>query len=135
MSAETLEQRLLELEERVANLEKMRPSLRTEHVTPPAQKKISAKEFLLTKDLKTEVQKTLVLGYYLEYVEGIASFNTDDLAAVFQSAKEKRPKNMNDAVNRNVARGLLMEVGKKDSKKAWILTTTGEKYVEGELNK
>jgi hypothetical protein len=41
---------------------------------------------------------------------------------------------MNDAVNKNIARGFLMEAaGKKDAKKAWCLTSTGEKYLEDDL--
>lgn len=134
MTTKTIEQRLLELEARMAKLEagnQVSPSGRD----ISRQKKVSAKEFLMTKELKTDMQKTLVLGYYLEHVEGMASFNVEDLMSVFQAAKEKRPKNMNDVVNKNVARGLLMEAPeKKDSKKAWVLTSTGEKHVEEELN-
>ena len=58
------------------------------------------------------------------------------MTVAFQSAKEKRPMNVSDTVAKNVARGLLMEApNKKDSKKAWELTTTGEKYVEEDIKK
>ena len=127
----TIEQRLVELEVRLTKLESilLKPST---SINPEKIKKVSAKEFLMTKDLKTETQKTLSLGYYLEYMEGIESFNVDDLVTAFQLAKEKRPKNMNDAVNKNIARGFLMEsVGKKDAKKAWVVTSSGEKFIEG----
>ena len=90
----------------------------------------------MKNELKSEAQKTLALGYYLEHVEGVSSFNIDDLVSVLQAAKEKRPKNINDMVNKNIGRGLFMEAAeKKDSKKAWVLTFTGEKYVEKELIK
>jgi hypothetical protein len=136
MSISTVEQRLSDLEARISKLEKGALSAHLAHKTGATQKKISAKEYLMTKQLNTETKKTLVLGYYLEHVEGMPSFNVDDLVAVFQAAKEKRPKNMNDAVNKNVARGLLMEaVEKKEAKKAWVLTSTGEKHVQDELNK
>lgn len=134
MTTKTIEQRLSELETRVAKLEAGSQVSSSDRGASP-QKKISAKEFLMTKELKTEIQKTLVLGYYLEHVVGMASFNVEDLMSAFQAAKEKRPKNMNDAVNKNVARGLLMEASeRKDSKKAWVLTSTGEKHVKEELN-
>ncbi len=134
MTTKTMEQRLSELEARIAKLEAGSSPSRGRSMT--AQKKMSAKEFLMTKEFKTETQKTLVLGYYLEHVERIQSFNIDDLVSAFQAAKERRPKNMNDAVNKNIIRGFLMEAAeKKDSKKAWVLTSTGEKYVEGELKK
>jgi hypothetical protein len=43
---------------------------------------------------------------------------------------------MNDAVNKNIGRGFFMEAAeKKDSKKAWQLTATGERFVETEMRK
>lgn len=128
----TIEQRIEELEKRVASLEQV-SSLRTPSAAVK-MKKTSSKEFLMTKELKTDTQKTLALGYYLEHIEDVPSFNVDDLIAVFQAAKERRPQNMNDVVNKNIARGFLMDAAeKKDNKKAWVLTSTGEKYVEEEL--
>lgn len=124
------------LEERVKKLEVALSSNAGEVIAIGKKKKSSAKEFLMTKELKTETKKVLALGYFLEYTEGMASFNVNDLEIAFRSAKEKLPKNMNDAVNKNIARGFLMEVAdKKEAKKAWCLTATGEKYIEEGLNK
>lgn len=124
------------LEERMKRLEQAVFSPAAADVSASKKKKSSAKEFLMTKELKTETQKILALGYFLEYMEGMESFNVNDLEVAFRAAKEKLPKNMNDAVNKNIARGFLMEVAeKKDAKKAWCLTSTGEKYLESELNK
>ena len=127
----TIKERIEELEKRVATLE---ISLRSAVPTTSKPKKLSAKEFLMTKVLKTEIQKTLALAYYLERMESMKRFNVADLEIAFRSAKEKKPKNINDAVNKNIAHGLLMEAAeKKETKKAWELTSTGEKYVEEEL--
>jgi len=124
------------LEERVKKLEAALSSNAGEAIGISKKKKSSAKEFLMTKELKTETKKVLALGYFLEYMEGMASFNINDLEIAFRSAKEKLPKNMNDAVNKNIARGFLMEVAdKKEAKKAWCLTATGEKYIEEGFNK
>lgn len=132
MTTKTIEQRLSELEAQVAKLEIGGLSRRVMGVA--SKKKLSVKEFLMAKQLKSEVQKALALGYYLEHVEGMPLFNINDLITMFHAAKEKCPQNMNDIVNKNVARGLLMEVReKKESKKAWVLTSTGEKYIEEEL--
>ena len=128
----TAEQRIVELEDRVAKLEKIFLTSGNASINTGKSKKISAKEFLMTMELKTETQKTLTLGYYLEYMEGMNAFNIDDLMTAFQLAKEKRPQNMNDAVNKNISRGFLMEAPqKKDNKKAWVITSTGEKFIEG----
>jgi hypothetical protein len=128
------DQRIDELEKRLEKIEKLLavPGATARLVKP---KKLSVKEFLMTKSVKSEIQKVIALGYFLEHMEGIASFNTTDLETAFRAAKEKLPKNMNDAVNKNIARGFIMEAEeKKDSKKAWYLTSTGEKYVESELS-
>ena len=79
----------------------------------------------------------LVFGYYLEHVEGLGSFNVADLVSIFRSAKEPLPKNINDVINKNINPGkFIMDAAeKKDEKKAWVLTSTGEKYVEEELKK
>ncbi len=127
------------IEERMANLEKRVAKLETtvvvaNPIAPSVQKmtkQISAKEFLLSKDLSTVVEKTLTLAYFLEHMENVSPFNTDDFVKVFQAAREKIPTNINDMVNRNISKGLLMEVKeRKDKKKAWILTASGEKLVE-----
>ena|SRR3990167_4631401 len=133
---EITEERIATLEDRVSKLE---AKILSVNATPAGDnlklKKSSAREFLLMKILKSEIQKTLALGYYLEHVEKMESFNVTDLETAFRSAKEKPPKNLNDAVNKNISQGLLMDAAsKKDAKKSWVLTSTGEKFVE-ELSK
>lgn len=126
---------LRSLEARVSAIEQ---SLAGRPEEQPVQrvKKISAKEFLLTLQIPTETQKVLALAYFLERQEEIESFNVPDLEGAFRAAREKLPKNMNDAVNKNVARGFIMEAAaKKDSKKAWNLTATGERFVEEQMGR
>lgn len=94
-------------------------------------KKLSIKEFILTKKPGDDVQKTLVIGYYLEHLEGMDKFNTKDLAEGFRSAKEPPPTNINDKVNMSIRKGHMMEAKeKKDKSKAWVLTNSGEQFVE-----
>ena len=130
-----ISQLLQDHEARISALEK-----RLEAVGAPAQaaipKKQSAKEFLLSKKISADTQKVVALSYFLEKQEGLDSFNVPDLETAFRAAREKLPKNMNDAVNKNVARGFLMEAEqKKDSKKAWQLTSTGERFVEQDMER
>lgn len=131
---DTTNRRMDELEARIEKMEKLL-------AVPGAagavkQKKLSVKEFLMTKTLKSDIQKVAALAYFIEHVEGSASFNTADLETAFRAAKEKLPTNMNDAVNKNIAKGFIMEAEeRKDSKKTWYLTSTGERHVESELSK
>lgn len=129
-----LEQTVRALEVRVATLEKYFE--RGTPVVAAPGKKESAKEFLLGKNVGSEAQKVLALAYFAERHERLTSFNVPDLETVFRAAREKLPKNLNDTVNKNVARGFLMEADrKKDSKKAWQLTATGERHVEQKMGR
>lgn len=123
---EILEQKIKELENKFSNGE-----IKTE----ATNKKVSIKEFLLTKKIDDDVKRTLVLAYYLEHIDNQSSINSEDLKKAFGLAKCKAPANINDKVNLNIKNGHLMEADeKKDSKKAWVLTATGEKFVETELS-
>lgn len=133
----TIEQKVDELEQRVAKLEAGSVPTHSDSLPNLKKKKVSPQEFLATKDAYTEVKKVLVFGYYLEHIEGLESFNAADLVSIFRSAKEKPPKNINDVINKNINPGkFIMDAAeKKDDKKAWVLTSTGEKHVEEELKK
>lgn len=99
-------------------------------------KKMSIKEFLLTKKANGYAKKVLAVGYYLENFEGFTCFNIKDLEGWFRSTKEPLPKNMNDTVNGNISQGYIMEADeKKDNITAWVLTKTGEDYVESNFVK
>ncbi len=120
---ETLETRILQLEQERGN------SVSGGQVD--IQKKLSLREFLLSKKPTNDVRKTLAVGYYLEKYEGLSSFNINDLEAAFERAKEKKSSNINDKVNMNIRNGHLEETSeKKESRKAWYVTNSGEQYVE-----
>lgn len=97
-----------------------------------AKKKISVNEFILSKKPNDDIQKTLAIGYYLEKYEGLSSFNAEDLKSSFKTSKVvKAPKNINYKVIKNIEKGYMTESKeKKDKKKAWILTNSGEGYVK-----
>ena len=97
-------------------------------------KKLSVKEYILEKKPLDDVQRTLVIGSYLEHFEGMDKFNVKDLTEGFRLAREPLPGNINDKVNLNITKGYLMAAKEKKNKfKAWCLTNRGEKFVENEL--
>jgi nitrogen regulatory protein PII-like uncharacterized protein len=99
-----------------------------------AKRKLSVKELILQKQAKTDLAKTVVIGYYLEQYKHVSPFSIRDLVEMFKEAKEPVPKNLNDAVNKNIEKGLIMESeDKKNQRKSWTLTSTGERYVENDL--
>ena len=94
-------------------------------------KKLSIKEFLLTKNIDNDVKRTIVIAYFMEKFDGVESFNIDDIEKYYRLAKHSVPANPNDKVNMAIKGGFLMEAEeKKDSKKAWTITASGEKIVE-----
>ena len=127
-----LAEKIQSLEERVAKLE-AQPSnvVKSAPVEANKGKGISVKEFIISSKPSGDVQKTLAIGYYLEKYEKMTSFNVDDISKHFQLAKESTPQNINDKINMNIKKGHLMEAdNKKDNKKAWVVTNTGEQFLE-----
>lgn len=131
MDTDLMIKKFAELENRILVLEKYFGAVsKSPSPSNTSQKILSPKEFLLEKKPSGEVQKALVLCFYLEYRTGLSSFNIDDLEGAFRAAKEKVPQNLNDKINKNIDKGYLMEAKeKKDMKKAWVLTASGEKFI------
>lgn len=129
----SIEDMMTEILAKLENLEKRMTAIegsstKASHVEG---KKLSMKEYLLTKKPTDDVQRTLAIGYYLEHFEGMRAFNVKDITEGFRSAKEPTPANINDKVNLNIRKGHMMaEKEKKDKLTAWVLTNSGEKYIE-----
>jgi hypothetical protein len=116
------------LEARIVKLEHANDAKKS--VEGGGTKKTSLREFIIAKKPSDDVKKTLAIGYFLEKTEGMSSFNINDLETAFERAKERKPSNMNDKVNMSIRNGHLEEASeKKDSRKAWYLTNSGEHFV------
>lgn len=126
-----IQQQIDGLKERIIKLEK---ALSVSGQTPPVQpqvKKQSLKEFLLEKNPSDDVKRTLAIAYFSEKNDGYTSVNITELLDSYEKSKEKKPKNINDKVNMNIRNGHMAEASeKKDNKKAWYVTNSGEKFVE-----
>ncbi len=128
-----LEQKINNLEERVSKLEQV---IKVSVVSTATKnsKPLSVREFLSSKELDSDTQKTLAIAYFYEVRQGNGSFNTDDIKNGFRTAKLKLPSNINDRINQNIKSNYMMDADeKKDGKKAWVLTDTGEKEIENNI--
>ncbi len=125
------------LEKRVTLIESKTPSMSTpSHDLPIASKKMSIKEFLIDRSPANGVQTTLAVAYYLEKYDKISPFNASDIEKAFRSAKEPVPNNINDKANMCIKNGHLMEgEDKKDNMKAWVVTRSGEQYVQEKFDR
>lgn len=109
-----IRKKLREHEKRISRLEEL-------FQTKPEsiKKKLSIREFMLSKNPKTKAEKTLAIAYYLEKYDGLTSSDAKDLESGFRQTKEKPPRNVNYEVIRNIQKGYMMEAEEtKDDRKA-----------------
>lgn len=124
------------LEERIKALEDKEFVPASQSLEQKQSKQVSVREFLLTKELNSSKDVTLAIGHYLESHTGLPSFNISDIEKAFRQAKIKPPANINDMVNKNINKGMVMEAEeKREGKKAWVLTGTGEEYINNKNKK
>ena len=91
-------------------------------------KKTSAAEFVKRSSAKSQFDRALMLGYYLEK-SGNSSFTAAELARLGKEIKQPFA-NASDAVAKLTGRGLMMSAGDKENARAYALTASGETYVE-----
>lgn len=103
---------------------------------PASAKKLSIREFLLKHAPITDVQRTLAVGYYLETHEGMRSFTKADLEKGYRDAKHTLPSNMSMNIKHCFTAGNMMEAKeKKGNKTAYVVTATGEQFIENGYRK
>jgi len=94
-------------------------------------KKTSAAEFLKSTTAKSQYDRALLLGYYLDK-SGTSSFTSGDLVRLGKEARQPFT-NASDTIAKLSGRGLMMSAGDKEGARAYALTASGEVYVEGML--
>jgi len=103
-------------------------------MSPISTKKISVSQFFRKLGTRTDVDRTLAAGYYLEKHENCESFTAAETKEIIRSSKRTPPKNPNDLINANIRKGLIMAAGDKDGKRAFVLTTDGEDAINEMFN-
>lgn len=102
---------------------------------PSAPVKQTVRGFVLEKGPADDVQRCLVIGYFLEKRDEMKSFNAKDIEKGFIDSREKVPGNVADKILKNVWKGHMMQVPEeKDGLKAYVLTNSGTKFVDSGLS-
>lgn len=127
--SDSVESRLARIEERLDKLEAVASGDDVGIQTSQKTKPVSIKEYLIGKNPQTANDRALTMGYFLENISGQDQFNVEDIKGCFRMAKIPAPKNVNDIINKNIAKGFMMESGKSRGTKSWVLTATGEAVV------
>ena len=92
-------------------------------------KKFSPAQFFKKCNPKTDNDRVLAAAYYLEQVKNLQNFTAAEVRDQIKEAKRQPPRNVNDSINQNIKKGLLMSAGDRDNKMAFVLTSDGEEQV------
>lgn len=125
--SKNIEKRVKDLERRVRQLEQQGSKKNSQE---PGEKSVALAEFKQNFETNTYTDKATVVSRYLEKHEGMEGYTAEDIESAFKKCKWKKPANISDIVSKASNRGLFMEVGEQDGRKKWLLTETGEEYVE-----
>jgi predicted metal-dependent hydrolase len=98
-----------------------------------SEKRLSLAQICRKIDPRTDVDKVLVAGYYLEKYEDFEKFTAAEIKENLRRAKIAPPKNTNDSINSNIKKGLMMSAGDKDKRRAFVLTSDGEETINDML--
>jgi len=98
----------------------------TTEATQTLAKGISVAQFFRKTSPKTDVDRVLSAGYFLEKVRNQDNFTASEISDTVRGAKIPPPRNTNDAINKNIKKGYMMSSGDKEGKMAFVLTSDGE---------
>lgn len=99
----------------------------------PSLAGIDLVEFLAAKKAETHPDRAVAIAYYNYRTRNGAGVSTRDLVEAYGRARIKKPQNFPDVIAACVRRGHLVEGGRKEGMKSWVITRTGESHVEGNL--
>ncbi|WP_410769511.1 hypothetical protein [Fontibacillus sp. BL9] len=87
--------------------------------------------FLKIKSFSKEVERVLGVAYFLDQIEDISPFTVKDIEAKYTEARISKPKNISDAINKNITKGYLGESKeKKDGLKSFYVLTSGIEWCQ-----
>ena len=96
---------------------------------PVPKKRLSTSQIFRKISPRTDVNRTLVAGYYLEKFEDHESFTAAEIRETIRKARINPPNNTNECINANIRKGLIMSAGDKEGINAFVLTSDGEDII------
>ena len=89
-------------------------------------KVMSIAQFFRKVSPKTDYDRVLAAGYFLEKFKNQDSFTTSEVKDTIRGAKTPPPSNTSDSINMNIKKGYILPSGDKEGKMAFVLTSDGE---------
>ena len=91
-------------------------------------------EFAATKQPKSHVERLLTIAYHSLHSGEETGINREEIFDGYARIRAGKPRNIHDVIAQCVKKGLLIESdSRKDGVKAWVVTPTGERYVENDF--
>jgi hypothetical protein len=93
---------------------------------------VSIREYLMSKNAKTNPEKILVFASYLKNIEDLETFSTKDIRTQFERAAEIYPKNFVRDFKSTLKYGWIAHSNQDKGK--YYITTTGERAIESNFS-
>ncbi len=92
-------------------------------------------EFFQQAAPDTHVARFVCAAHYLLHVRGVEGFVIADILAIYGKLRVPKPKNPSDVLGQCIRKGYITDgPGSADKQKSWVITLTGERFVEELLN-
>src|SRR6266480_4830738 len=74
---------------------------------------------------RSDIDRTLLATYFLEKHRDVQNSTAAEIRDVIREARVPPPVNINDAVNKNIRKGFIMNAGDRENKMVFVLTSDG----------
>lgn len=92
-------------------------------------------EFLAQKNVRSHIDRIVAILFHRHY-KGHELTTIAELEEAYSSARVRTPRNFSDVLSDCVRRGYVVEAkDKKEGRKAWQVTPTGERFIEEEIGR
>jgi hypothetical protein len=100
----------------------------------PADLSAGLAEFLAARGPDSHPARVTAIAYYYFHHADGAAITARDIIDAYTRARVRKPQNIPDVIATCVRRGYLVDRGRKDGLKAWVITGAGDQFIEGELS-
>jgi hypothetical protein len=109
------------------------PGARSSQPRAAAEIPADIAEFLAGKKVTTHPDRVVAIAYHTFHTTGGAGVTTADLGDAYSRARVRKPQNFPDVIATCVRKGRLVEGERRDAMKTWVITRTGEEFVEKQI--
>lgn len=95
----------------------------------PEGPSLGINEFLARVAPSSHAERVTAIAYHA-YRSERASITAKDIADAYTKARAKKPQNIPEVIGICIQRGYLIDTEKKNGLKSWMITPTGEAFID-----